>query len=162
LTIWDLATQRAVLSLEGFTASVWFVAFSPDNKQLAAAIGSYNASDRNPGEVWVWDAATGETVQVLRGHPCCVWSVAFSPDGKRLTSAGGRLGGKEPGEVKIWDMRTGQEVCTLRGHTSPVYSAAFSPCGRYLATSGEDGFVKIWDGTPLAETPAREDPADAP
>ena len=71
--------------------------------------------------------------------------------------------------MKIWDMQTGQEVCTLRGHgparlpgragighTQGVYGVSFSPDGRLLATAGGNGTVTIWDGTPLAETPARD------
>jgi WD40 repeat protein len=53
-------------------------------------------------------------------------------------------------------MLTGQEVCTLHGHKGSVFGVSFSPDGRRLATSSGDGTVKIWDGTPLAETPARD------
>jgi WD40 repeat protein/tRNA A-37 threonylcarbamoyl transferase component Bud32 len=154
LQIWDVATGKVALTPEGFLAGVNGVSFSPDGKLLAGAVGNYG-SGTTPGEVRVWDAATGQPVYILRGHPSCVWSVAFSPDCKRLASASGPMTSQQPGEVKIWDMQTGQEVCTLRGHTETVYGVAFSPDGRRLATSGADGTVKIWDGTPLAETPDR-------
>ena len=55
------------------------------------------------------------------------------------------------------DMLTGQEVCTLHGHKGSVFGVSFSPDGRRLATSSGDGTVKIWDGTPLAETPTQDD-----
>jgi eukaryotic-like serine/threonine-protein kinase len=158
LGIWDLASGQVSLIPEGFHAGVNSVAFSPDGKWLAAAIGNYHGhGETSRAEVRVWDAATGQQVFNLRGHVECVWSVAFSPDGKRLASVSGELDPRpKPGEVKIWDMQTGQEVCSLRGHTGTVYGVAFSPDGRLLATSGQDGTVKIWDGTPLAETPARD------
>jgi WD40 repeat protein len=155
LKVWDLTTGQEALTLEGFRDSVWCVAFSPDGKRLAAALGDYLVPQR-PGEVRVWEAATGRELCVLRGHSSCVWSVAFSPDGKRLASAGGDWNKHLPGEAKIWDLSTGQEVCTLRGHQGAVYGAAFSPDARRLATASEDGTVKIWDGTPLAETPDRD------
>jgi WD40 repeat protein len=155
LRIWDLTTSQEALALEEAHEDVWCVAVSPDGRQLAAAIGSFNNAP-TPGQVHVWDAATGDELYLLRGHPSTVWSVAFSPDGKRLASAGGAQGKYLPGEAKIWDLQTGQEVCTLRGHQGAVYGVAFSPDGRRLATASKDGTVKIWDGTPLAETPARD------
>jgi WD40 repeat protein len=160
LQLWDLATGRLSLTLQGFYGgSVISVAFSPDGKRLAAAVGFYQGGDKdNLGEVRVWDAGTGHPVYNLHGHPSCVWGVAFSPDGHRLASVGGPRLSDTPGEVKIWDMHTGQEVCTLRGHVRVIYGVAFSPDGRRLATAGEQDGVKIWDGTPLASMPepARE------
>jgi WD40 repeat protein/tRNA A-37 threonylcarbamoyl transferase component Bud32 len=154
LKIWDLRTSQPVLFFDDTEISVWDVAFSPDGKRLAAATGYYGP--RDPGEVRVWDTTTGSELYRLKGHANCVWSVAFSPDGRRLASAAGQWGSLNapPGEVKVWDMKTGQEAYTLRGHARAVHGVAFSPCGRRLATASADGTVKIWDGTPLAETPA--------
>jgi hypothetical protein len=159
--LWDVMSGKVVRTLEGHTDRVTGIAFSPDGTLLAAAAGNHLESN---GAVHVWNATTGQLVYNLRGHPHCVWNVAFSPDGKRLASAGGQSymrAGKSPGEVKIWDLRTGQEVCTLHGHKLSVFGVNFSPDGRRLATSSADGTVKIWDGTPLAETPTQDDrPAD--
>jgi WD40 repeat protein len=154
-----VATGKVALTPEapeGFLHGVNSVAFSPDGKLLAAAVGNYGGGGAS-GEVRVWDAATGQPVCNLRGHSECVWGVAFSPDGKRLASACGRWDrGRVPGDVKIWDIQTAQELCTLRGHTDTVFGVSFSPDGRRLATAGRDG-LKIWDGTPLAETPSSQD-----
>jgi WD40 repeat protein len=145
-----------VSTFDSKSISVWGVSFSPDGKRLAAATGYY--SSREPGEVRVWDKTDGRELFLFKGHTDCVWSVSFSLDGRRLVSASGAYSSKGPGsgEVKIWEMITGQELGTLSGHNSTIYSAAFSPCGRRLATASADGTVKIWDGTPLAETPGRD------
>ena len=155
LNLWDLETGKPLFGFDKMPISVWGLAFSPDGKRLAAATGYYGSNE--PGDVRVWDMTTGSELYDLKGHTGCVWSVAFSPDGRRLVSASGGWGlhAVGPGEVIIWDMITGQEVWSLRGHSRTVYAAAFSPCGRRLATASADGTVKIWDGTPLAEAPAR-------
>lgn len=156
--IWNLSSGTSRVALEAFYLSVWDVAFSPDGTRLAAAIGDYKSNTNSlvPGEVVVWDVQSGVALHRFRGHRSCVWAVAFSPDGKRLASVSGHKdNGGVPGEVKLWDLTTGQEVCSFPGHTGTVYGVAFSPCGRRLATGSVDGTVKIWDGTPLAETPSR-------
>jgi WD40 repeat protein len=57
--------------------------------------------------------------------------------------------------VRVWDAATGRELLALKGHTGQVYSVAFSPDGHRIVSASWDGTVKIWDGTPLAETPDR-------
>ena len=59
------------------------VAFSPDGRQLAAAVGR---------QVVLYDVATRKAVATLGDHPGPVTSVRFTPDGRSLVAAGGRAG----------------------------------------------------------------------
>jgi WD40 repeat protein/tRNA A-37 threonylcarbamoyl transferase component Bud32 len=156
LQVWEVNTGRTVVPATDLALNVWGVTFSPDGKLLAAAMGNYMASGYNLGTVRIWDTATWQVMGNLCGHSGCAWALAFSPSGKRLASAGGQraTSRQRAGEVKIWDMTTGQEIWTLPGTFGPVFGVAFSPDGRRLATASQDGTVRIWDGTPLAETPA--------
>jgi WD40 repeat protein/tRNA A-37 threonylcarbamoyl transferase component Bud32 len=162
LRVWDVANGQEVFQFEGIRYGVWKVAFSPDGKRLAAAIGPPGSIGKpfpTPGTVKLWDTAGWGERATLRGHSACVWGLAFSPDSQRLASASGVYESgrppKHPGEVKIWNVATGHELITLEDHGGGVFGVAFSPCGCRLATANQDGTVRIWDGTPLAETPAR-------
>ena len=100
--LWDIATEKLKLTLEGHDFAVYGVAFSPDGKTIAS--GSQN------GNLRLWDVATGTlTEDILPGSPNIfsgyvasrggftesdsqvVWrstfsNVAFSPDGKTIAS----------------------------------------------------------------------------
>jgi WD40 repeat protein/predicted Ser/Thr protein kinase len=143
VSVWDAQTGRETLSLILRPGPVFGLAYNPDSRRLASAsLG---------GTVKVWDTQTGREIITLKGHTS-VKGVAFSPDGRRLASAGGMAG--QRGELKVWDAQTGQEALTLKGHTGEVTSVAFSPDGRRLASASQDGTVKIWDATPLPDSPA--------
>ncbi len=158
LRVCDVATGQDVCRFDGIRNGVWKVAFSPDGSRFAAAtgaMGSYKTPPAVPGMVKLWDTSSWGEIARLRGHSACVWGLAFSPDSRRLASAAGVYRSlKDPGEVIIWDMDTWQQLITLTGPTCGFFGVAFSPDGRRLATASMDGIVRIWDGTPLAETPA--------
>jgi hypothetical protein len=125
--VWDAATGKEALALDGHKADAFDLAYSPDGKWLASA-GREGAK--------VWDATTGKLLFTTTGQ--VVARVAFSPDAKRLATAG------QPG-VKIWEAATGKLLATLPGRRTWESSVAFSPDGKRLASGNTLKLVTLWD-----------------
>jgi WD40 repeat protein/serine/threonine protein kinase len=172
LTLFDIVTGEVLLHLQTPSKYLYGVAFSPDDKHVAAA-----AMD---GSVRVFDAATGREIDASPlMHQRWANSVLFSPDGRLLASGGydsairlwdtvawrqsavivvadtnttgitfspdGQLiaWGDDDSTVRLYRRSTG-ELQTLHGHMSIVYGVAFSPDCKLLASASEDGTAKIW------------------
>src|SRR5262249_18529917 len=89
---WDTRKEATVQTLQGHTAWVHTVAFSPGGRRLVS--GSHDRSVR------VWDLRTGQELRSLLGLNNSVTQIAFTPDGHRLVAAA-------PGSARvfIWDGR---------------------------------------------------------
>jgi WD40 repeat protein len=75
---WDVGSGRMERTMEGHSAMVFSVAFSPDGRTFAS--GSEDQA------IKLWDVASGQVLRALQGHAGSVNSVAFSPDGHTLAS----------------------------------------------------------------------------
>ena len=129
-------SPQHIATLEGHTASVYSVSFSPDGITLASGSGD--------GTVKLWNASTRDHIATLEGHTGSVYSVSFSPDGTILAS------GSWDGTVKLWNVSTKENIAILSGHRA-VSSVSFSPDGTTLASGGTknsrgyDSRVILWD-----------------
>jgi WD40 repeat protein len=129
IRLWDIATGRPALRLEGARGTVWTLDFSPDGSRLAAA--------GEDGIVRIWNASDGRLLARLRGHERNIWEVRFSPDGKRLAS------GSFDATARIWDAATGAPLAVLTEHEEAVVGLAWSADGRWLATAGDDSTIRL-------------------
>ncbi|MCI0639488.1 MAG: hypothetical protein L0Y72_14700 [Gemmataceae bacterium] len=131
------AKETILFKADGYVYPI-SVAFSPDGKQIAAAVRF---------DVIVLDATSGKRLHTLKGHTSWVSPIAFSSDGKVLAS------GADDCTVRTWNLADGSERLTLKGHKDFIAGVAFSKDGkRLISTSGwktwrpgitED--IKTWD-----------------
>ncbi|PYS67535.1 MAG: hypothetical protein DMF69_22760, partial [Acidobacteria bacterium] len=100
--LWETATTRKLRDLSsGSQSSTVFapvLAFSPDNRFIAAAAGD--------NSVKIWEVANGREVQTLTGPQGTtsaavgVYFLAFTPDNRVITISD---------VARVWDMSTGRE-----------------------------------------------------
>ena len=126
--IWELATNRKVISLVAEMLPPKGIDYSPD--------GRFLATGGDEGIVRVWDAKQGTELLTLNLGGI-IHRVSFSPDGAYLAAA------SEDGSIKVWDAVTG-EIVSTPPRQSGMYDVTFLADGR-LATAGQDGTTRVWD-----------------
>jgi WD40 repeat protein len=129
--VWDVASGREVLTLQGPGDVAWAVGFSPGGNLVATG------NDNKCARLWAWPS--GELRATCGGHAGGCEGLAFSADGRTLA-----VGSSDP-TVSLWDTSTGERRGLLRGRGIWVCTAAFMPDGRTLATGGFDGIIHLWD-----------------
>ncbi|WP_379523821.1 TIR domain-containing protein [Nonomuraea insulae] len=132
----NLLRHARIATLRGHGGSVKGLAFHPLNGMLVSA--GLDATVR------LWDVRgqnfSAPVVAFTNVSP--LFSAAFGPDGTLFFGDGDGF------VTKVRDLRSvGRELPRFRAHDaeSEVLRLRFSRNGRLLATSGSDGFAKIWD-----------------
>jgi WD40 repeat protein/DNA-directed RNA polymerase specialized sigma24 family protein len=121
VVVWEIATGRKLLTLEGADGGP---VFSPDSRWLVA---------RGPrGTVKRWDAKTGAAGPDLRRTGGV--RLSFSADGKRLVS---------PGSGEVWEAATGKVLPRLWEPSGSGHVVDASPGGRLQVGKGRE--VQVWD-----------------
>ena len=128
--VWDCATQKITMILEGHKKGVLAAAFSPDEKYIVT--GSMDKT------VKIWNAETGEMIKSLDRHSDKIYSVCFHPSGKYFASC------SDDKTVKLWDAESGDVLQTYFGHDYGVLDIKFTPDGNHLLSASADGTIRLW------------------
>jgi WD40 repeat protein len=167
VTVWDTASGKSQHSL-AIKGTCRNVAFSPDGRRLAGAVGK---------SVVLWDASSGVVAQKV-DHKGVVESVEFLGDGRLIAKvgklltidgAGGFLkiefkgspmsvspspdgksliapGGKD--HAQVFDAASGKAGLVLGEDLhEEAYFAEFSPDGKTILTSDSEGIARLWNAT---------------
>ena len=157
IRVWDVRKKNCIRVLHGHTGNIRSMSLSSNSQTIAT--GSDDCSIR------VWNLDQGECVKVLQGYTSSVQAVTFGLDGEII------IGSSTDSSVRWWDVNNGACVRTLHGQKNKTLSVRFKPVNvksinfkpidtpptvrvnsshsrgidSILATSGSDGWVRLWD-----------------
>jgi len=123
-SVWRISTGQRMLVLDGHTAGVRSVAYSPD--------GRFIGTGSNDETVRLWDAITSSPIATLYGHAGWVCSVAFTQDGQSIIS------GSWDKTIRVWDISTARSLSPpTAGNETTTMAAARLENGWLLGPRGE-------------------------
>jgi WD40 repeat protein len=115
-----------------------------------------SASLDNMAKLWQVQEDRLQEQQAFIGHKNIVHAIAFSPDSKTLATA------SYDGQIGLFTVGTEKKQFIERAHEGRVGSVAFDSSGTRLLSSGEDGYMHLWNfnthpPTLLQEFPKAQD-----
>ena len=130
--VWTVADTKLVKAFEGHTHQVLGVTLKRDGRIVASA-GADNA-------VKVWSLVTGEVVRTVAGFSKEATSIAHVGVGDQFLATGG------DGKVRLIN-EAGGDARTFAGATDYMYAGATTPDGKVVIAGGQDGILRLWNGT---------------
>lgn len=132
--LWDVASGKEVVPINGHSSRVTGIDVSSDGKWIASS-----SLDRT---IRVWDTESPAEAGVLKGDYTWFNDVAFSPDGSRLAAAG-----IHDSLIVVWNALTHEKVFVLSSDSREISdSLGWSPNGNLLAFASSFPYqVKVID-----------------
>ncbi|MGK7926668.1 MAG: WD40 repeat domain-containing protein [Spirulina sp.] len=121
--------------LEGHTAAVMSLAFSPDGQILASGGSQIDAS------IYIWNPNSGRRLKRNRLQNGRVTAIAIAAEGELIVSSSDVAG------VSLWEWqnrRRNENERWILGHKHNILSLTISPDNQVLITGGLDG-IRLWN-----------------
>ena len=131
--VFNVADGKFVKSFEGHTHHVMGVGWTPDGKKIASC-GADNF-------VKVWDFEKGEKLRDMPGHTKQVTQLFFVGKKAEFLTVSGDA------SVRMWNAENGGNLRQYPGATDFLYCVSASTDGAVVAAGGEDGVVRVYNGT---------------
>lgn len=145
----EVATGKFVRAYEGHTNHVLGVSWKSDGSRLVSA-GADNA-------IKVWNVETGEQHRTIQNYSKQVTSIHYIGASDNIISGSGDK------TVKMHRSNDGGNYRNFVGPTDYVYSVAVTRDEAIAVAGGEDGILRVWNGTngqELFKFEAPKPPAD--
>jgi WD40 repeat protein len=131
--VFEVPSGKFLKAFEGHTHHVLDVAWKPDGKLLVSG-GADNV-------IKVWDYAKGEQVRTFGTHAKQVTRLMFKGTTSEIVTCSG-----DP-LVRFWNVDNGGGGITFGGSNDFLYAVSVSSDGKIVASGGEEGIVRLYNGT---------------
>ncbi|HEY7308772.1 MAG TPA: c-type cytochrome domain-containing protein [Gemmataceae bacterium] len=128
----EVPSGKFLKSFEGHTHHVLGVGWKADGKLLASA-GADNV-------VKIWDFEKGEQIRTITGHGKQVTRLLFIGKTDQFATCSGDQ------SVRFWNVNGGN-VRNFGGSADFLYALGVSPDGAVVAAGGQEGVVRVYNGT---------------
>ena len=136
ILVYDIENNYEEYELCGHCSNVVQLRFTHEGQYLV----SCTSRTGNNENVVVWDMTNKKKCQELKNSDK-VQAIEFSPDGKYL------IGGFIDGNMGVFDIEHDECIDLFEAHNKTIRTIRYSPNGKYFVTAGDEGIIRIWEGS---------------